>query len=49
MKEGINVPGLLELVTDASCSAGKTEDNQQLKAFIQLSTEMRSVKPNAYI
>jgi hypothetical protein len=37
------------LVTDATHRAGKTEDNQQLKAFGQLSTEMQSVRSNAYV
>ena len=47
-KKETNVYALLELVTDANHSAGKTEDNRQLKAFGQLSTEKQSVKSNAY-
>jgi len=37
------------LVTDANHWAGKTEDNQQLKAFGKLSTEMQSIRSNAYV
>jgi hypothetical protein len=44
-----NVYALLELVADANHSAEKIEDNRQLKAFGQLSTEMQNVKSNAYV
>jgi hypothetical protein len=49
IKKETNVHGLLELVTDANHSAGKNIDNQQLKTLGKLSTEMRSVKPDAYV
>lgn len=48
-KEKTYVHGLIELATDANHSSGMAEDNQQLKALGQLSTEMRSVKSNAYV
>jgi len=48
-KRETNVYALLELVTDANHSVGKIEDTWQLKAFGQLSTEMQSVKSNAYV
>lgn len=48
-KKETNVYALFELVTDANHSSGKTEDNWQVKAFGQLSTEKQSVKSNAYV
>lgn len=48
-KKETNVYALLELVTDVNHSSEKTEDNRHINAFGQLSTEMQSVKSNAYV